>query len=65
MSVSGVVKTMVSPFSGPNERMPWIIMRSTLDMMAAVSGAGARQIVEVECAHPRVDGVGRVGDVGS
>lgn len=36
MSVSGVVKTIVSPFSGPNERMPWIIMRSIFDMTAAV-----------------------------
>jgi hypothetical protein len=61
MSVSGVVKTMVSPFSGPNERMPWIIMRSTLDMMAVVSGAGARQAVEIECAPSCVGGVGGAG----
>lgn len=39
MRVSGVVKTMVSPFSGPKERMPWIIMRSIFDMTAAVCDA--------------------------
>lgn len=33
---------MVSPFSGPKERMPWIIIRSILDMMAAVCGARTR-----------------------
>lgn len=37
MSVSGVVKTIVSPFSGPKERMPWIIMRSIFDMAAVVT----------------------------
>ena len=53
MSVSGVVKTIVSPFSGPKERMPWIIMRSIFDMMATVCNALSHQAIEAECAPSR------------
>jgi hypothetical protein len=53
MSVSGAVKTIVSPFSGPKERMPWIIMRSIFDMMTTASNALAHQVVGVESAPSR------------
>ena len=33
MRVRGAVKMIVSPFSGPKERMPCIIIRSILDML--------------------------------
>ena len=50
MRVSGVAKTMVSPFSGPKERMPWIIIRSIFDMAAAAYGALSPRAGWVECA---------------
>ena len=53
ISVSGVVNTIVSPFSGPNERMPWIIIRSIFDMMAGACDALSHQVAEVECVPSR------------
>ena len=61
MRVSGAVNWMVSPFSGPKERMPCIIMRSILDMMTVhAAGAGTASLwvcggvcEEMRLARPR------------
>jgi hypothetical protein len=62
MSVSGVVKTIVSPFSGPKERMPWIIMRSILDMAAAEGEHSLAGWLRLACAAAQSRLVVRVSE---
>jgi hypothetical protein len=55
MRVSGAVKTIVSPFSGPKERMPWIIMRSICDMVAGCALRELSLVVVLTGCTPQVE----------